>query len=142
MISDGVSESAGATQVAGATPTGPSVPDGRAGGHSALPVIGPLGPGRAPLLGSPITSLGSRRFIYARSTIYNFTPPPPPLIPPLYAQIIRSPWARVHNVVARQGESRSLHKEPSAHPADRSLTRWVSMGLRSVWTEDAYPNDK
>ena len=38
--------------------------------------------------------------------------------------------------------ARIAHKEPSAHPANRSLTRWVSMGLRSVWTEDAYPNDK
>ena len=38
--------------------------------------------------------------------------------------------------------ARIAHKEPSAHPANRSLARWVSMGLRSVWTEDAYPNDK
>ena len=38
--------------------------------------------------------------------------------------------------------ARIAHKSRSAHPANRSLARWVSMGLRSVWTEDAYPNDK
>ena len=38
--------------------------------------------------------------------------------------------------------ARIAYKRPSAPPLNLSTARWVSLGLRSVWTEDAYPNDK
>ena len=49
----------------------------------------------------------------------------------------------VPEIVRKNREfARIAHKRPSGHPANRSTARWVSLGLRSVWTEDAYPNDK
>ena len=49
----------------------------------------------------------------------------------------------VPEIVRKNREfARIAHKRPSAHPPNRSTARWVPFGLRSVWTEDAYPNDK
>ena len=49
----------------------------------------------------------------------------------------------VPEIVRKNREfARIAHKRRSAHPPNRSTARWVPFGLRSVWTEDAYPSEE